>query len=383
MSRERFRSNKFLPKYVTRQIDRHGRERYRFRRQGCPSYCFKAAIGTETFRTEYAFCIAGKQRQSVIDPSMAQGSVADLYHRYSSSLERLGPTEVTQRKVRATLEIGIVNQFGHLLVCDMTFEHVDQLIARRRKVSVQNGRKTGGIEAARKFRKEMLRLLAFAEKIGMTTLNAARHSDKVRVAAGQRSTGYHSWTEEEIDRYRARHKLGDKARLALELLLWTGQRRSDVVHLGPSDIRNSAVFIRQKKGGKTLQIKVARQLLRAIAAMPANDTEHFLLTEWGKPFSKAGFGNWFRLQCDAAGLPQCTAHGLRKAAMRRMAELDMGNSSLKAVSGHTKDNEVALYTAAADQRQLAENAVTALEDWEDFKTKSMSNLAEKFDIESV
>jgi hypothetical protein len=39
----------------------------------------------------------------------------------------------------------------------------------------------------------------------------------------------------------------------------------------------------------------------------------FLLSEHGKPYSRKGFGNKFRQWCDEAGLPQCSAHGLRKA----------------------------------------------------------------------
>lgn len=44
---------------------------------------------------------------------------------------------------------------------------------------------------------------------------------------------------------------------------------------------------------------------------------------WNKPFTNAGFGNWFRDQCDAAGLPKCSAQGLRKAIMRRMAAIGL------------------------------------------------------------
>ncbi len=47
----------------------------------------------------------------------------------------------------------------------------------------------------------------------------------------------------------------------------------------------------------------------------------YLVTSFGKSYTAAGFGNWFRVQCDAAGLPQCSAHGLRKAAASRLAEL--------------------------------------------------------------
>ncbi|WP_150131778.1 hypothetical protein [Sphingomonas carotinifaciens] len=47
-----------------------------------------------------------------------------------------------------------------------------------------------------------------------------------------------------------------------------------------------------------------------------------------------------------------------------MAELGTGNQSMKAVSGHSKDNEVAHYTAQADQRRMADDAIAALARWE-------------------
>jgi integrase len=86
----------------------------------------------------------------------------------------------------------------------------------------------------------------------------------------------------------------------------------------------------------------------------------FLLTEYGHPFSAAGFGNWFRTQCDLAGLPHCTAHGLRKAAARRMAEAGCTNQQIKSITGHKTDKEVARYTAAADQIRLSDQAIEAL-----------------------
>ena len=127
----------------------------------------------------------------------------------------------------------------------------------------------------------------------------------------------------------------------MELLLWTDQRKIDTVHLGPQHVCDGKFVIRQTKTGKTLILPIAPQLLAALQSMTDNDGSCFLMTEWGKPFSAKGFGNWFRKQCDAAGLPKCTAHGLRKATMRRMAEQQMTNASMKAVSGHSKDEEVA------------------------------------------
>lgn len=51
--RRHLRSNRFLPEYVTRFKDRHGKERLRFRRKGFPSRYFATALGTEAFREEY------------------------------------------------------------------------------------------------------------------------------------------------------------------------------------------------------------------------------------------------------------------------------------------------------------------------------------------
>ena len=59
--------------------------------------------------------------------------------------------------------------------------------------------------------------------------------------------------------------------------------------------------------------------------------------------------------------------------MRRMAELNQGNQTMKAVSGHRKDEEVARYTEAANQRSMADDAIGILARWE------MSNRAERLD----
>ena len=54
--------------------------------------------------------------------------------------------------------------------------------------------------------------------------------------------------------------------------------------------------------------------------MPKSAQLAFLVTDKDNQFTSAGFGNWFRECCDEAGLPHCSAHGLRKAAATRMAE---------------------------------------------------------------
>jgi integrase len=165
--------------------------------------------------------------------------------------------------------------------------------------------------------------------------------------------GYHTWSEAEIGQYQARHPLGTRARLALEIMLWTWQRRGDARLFGPSDLKDGKFNYRQGKTGKELWLPAAPQLLDAIAAMQRVGLRTYLVTEFGKPFSAAGCGNKMREWCDEAGLSHCTSHGLRKAGARRAAQLGAGNQGLKAVGGWSGESEVAIYTAAVEQEALA------------------------------
>src|SRR5665811_2046431 len=78
-----------------------------------------------------------------------------------------------------------------------------------------------------------------------------------------------------------------------------------------------------------------------------------LTTQTGKPFSAAGFGNWFRDRCNEAGLSHCSAHGLRKATARRLAEAGCTMHEIAAITGHASLSEIQRYTKAADQARLA------------------------------
>ena len=156
------------------------------------------------------------------------------------------------------------------------------------------------------------------------------------------------------------HPIGSRARLALALLLYTAQRRSDVVRMGRQHVRDGVVHVRQLKTGAALAIPLHPALVAVIEATP-NEHLTFLTTSFGKPFTTPGFGNWFREQGNAAGLPRCCAsHGLRKAACRRLAEAGCSANVIAAVSGHRTLSEVSRYTKAADQERMARDAMSTL-----------------------
>src|SRR5262249_50703562 len=151
-----------------------------------------------------------------------------------------------------------------------------------------------------------------------------------------------------------------RARLAEALLLYTGQRRSDVIRIGPQHIRNGKIHVKQQKTGKELRIKIHPELAAVMAATP---TEHltFLVTQQRSPFTSSGFGNRLRHQCEAAGRPSaCRSHGLRKAAARRLAEAGCTPNEIASITGHQTLKEVSRYTAAADQERLADAAIAKM-----------------------
>ena len=185
----------------------------------------------------------------------------------------------------------------------------------------------------------------------------ARHNPVVEVEylRPKNRGGFHAWSVEEVEQFEERHPVGSKARLALALLLYTGQRRSDVISLGRQHERDGWLTLTQQKTGKAMSVPVVAPLRAILDASPTGDMT-YLVTQFGKPFTSNGFGNWFRKRCDEAGLPHCSAHGLRKAAGYFMAEAGCTTHEIASVLGHETLKEVERYTKAAGQRRLAEQA---------------------------
>jgi integrase len=126
--------------------------------------------------------------------------------------------------------------------------------------------------------------------------------------------------------------------------------------MGRQHIRDGHIHVRQQKTGTELDIPIMPELQAIIADTP-KDNLTFLVTQFGKPFTAAGFGNWFRERCNEAGLPHCSAHGLRKAASRRLAEFGCTVHEVAAITGHASLREVQRYTKGADQKRLAASAM--------------------------
>jgi integrase len=94
----------------------------------------------------------------------------------------------------------------------------------------------------------------------------------------------------------------------------------------------------------------------------------FLINELGRPFTDAGFGNWFRDRCVEAEVPG-RAHGLRKAGATIAANNGATPHQLMAIFGWTTLKMAEVYTRAADQRRLAESAMHMIDSAEQSGTE--------------
>ena len=214
------------------------------------------------------------------------------------------------------------------------------------------GQRAGKPNAANKLLKVLRALMSHAVDNGFRKDDPTRDVKPIKT----KTTGFHSWTEAEIEQFESRHPISSKARLALALLLYTGQRRSDVIAMGRQHIRNGRIHVCQRKTGVELDIPLTAELQAILKDAPL-DNMTFLVTEYGKPFTSAGFGNWWRDRCNEAGLSHCSAHGLRKAAARRLAEAGCTPHEIAAITGHRSLREVERYARGADQRRLAAMAI--------------------------
>jgi integrase len=176
---------------------------------------------------------------------------------------------------------------------------------------------------------------------------------------------HHTWTDAEIAQFERRWPIGTRERLAFALLLYTGQRGGDVVKIVRNDIVDGQIRVSQDKTRKgtinELMIPIHPALARALKAGPVVGMSHIVTDARGRPLR--GLTDLIARAAKIAGLPShCVAHGLRKAALRRLAEDGSTTKEIAAMSGHRSLKEIERYTARADQARLAQSAVAKLRD---------------------
>jgi integrase len=168
------------------------------------------------------------------------------------------------------------------------------------------------------------------------------------------SKPHRPWTWEDVAKFEQRHPRGTRARLALELLLSTGQAKCDVIRMGRQFVRDGVLSMARQKTGVAFDLPVLRSLQDELALQTERHLT-FLVTEQGRPFTAGSFGNWFRERCIEAGVP-ARAHGLRSLAAIRLCESGATDFQLMSWMGWRSISEAQRYTKDANRKRLAVEA---------------------------
>ena len=336
-----------LPPYCEAWTDRHGKLRVYFRKGKGRRVALPNDPTSQEFEEAYkeALVAAPVGRRPRLTAPPAPGSIDALILSYKrSAMYIAGIRETTRNGYNSRLDM-IRRKHGHRTVAGLTRERILKMLA-------DYASRPGQYLAILK----MLRvLIQHARSVGWLKFDPS-HGIK-------RPRGHEivAWSDEQIAKFEARWPVGTKQRLAFVLMLYTGQRRSDVHRMTWGDITGDSIRVVQQKTGARLTIPLHVYLRDILDATPREHVT-ILNTTFGQPFTVDGFSGFLRDAIRAADLPlDCRPHGLRKAAGRRLAEAGCSAKEIMAVLGHKTLSEAERYTRDADQARLALAAMQRLE----------------------
>lgn len=350
--------------YLYRESNRHGNECLYVRRHG-KRVRIRETEGTPAFARAYADALESLETRSDAmererKENAKAGTFGWLATRYFSECPEYKALAKESRRARRScieeclqepLKPGGKDLMRDCPVASLASKHIKMLRDRK---ATQPG-------SANNRRKHLSALFSWAVDSEIVSTNPVRD---VKALKGKKG-GFYTWSLEDVEKFEAHYPVGTKQRLALALLLLTGSRRQDMVTFGKQHVKDGWLrFIPKKTLYKRNDMSVKPwlpQLQEIVDASPCGDLT-FLINGHGNGFTAAGFGNWFREVCDKAGLPKCTAHGLRKAGATIAAENGATASQLMAIFDWHTISQAERYTRKADQKRLAGQAMHMLSD---------------------
>lgn len=143
------------------------------------------------------------------------------------------------------------------------------------------------------------------------------------------------------------------------LFLYTGVSRRDGARIGRQNMSGLQLIYSRGKTRVGAVLPILPELLDEIRRL-LPDQLMFLIHSEGKPYNSETMDNWFRDQCDAAGLPYCTAHGLRKAGTTRLAEAGATEWEIASYLAYKDTKMAAMYVRKANRGKLADRGMGRL-----------------------
>jgi integrase len=323
-----------LPPHLHHERDRHGNPFWTVRRGHGRRVRINAPFDSVEFWSAYESAIKALDRPRQRE-GFAAGTFAWALLHYRQSNSWLSLSAGTRRSRRFILA-GIEKKLGH------------SLLRQWRTADVAAGRDTRTPTMARQYLATLRGLFQWAVENGHLKVDPTAGL-KVKMP---KTAGHATWSDADVERYRARWPLGTPARLALELLHETGLRIGDAVRIGPAHVIDGVLRIVTEKTSEPVSMAVSDTLTQAIEAGPTGE-QTFVIGAYGRPLNKHTFGNLIKTWSRAGGLSKRTAHGLRKTAATALAHDGWSESELDARFGWRGMKMASHYTKAANRERLS------------------------------
>lgn len=307
--------------------------------------------GSPEFIAAYEAALAGSKAPT---SSAVPGTVTWLIEQYLGSKRFQDLSQSRKRSIRAELD-WLRDKAGKFHFSGLKVKHVEALMAKK-----------AGPVAGNTVKKNLSMLFNFAaKKLDYTGPNPAKFAERNKT----NPDGYHTWTEEEIERFLDRHPAGSKARLVMLLALNTGMSRTDLCRVGWQHVL-------VKEGRARIAYKRAKTSVAAdLPILPelAEELDHLrkdrllFITQDARPigYKPETLGNWFRDRCEEASVPG-SLHGLRKAGATRLANAGATEWEVASYLAHKDTKQASTYTKKADRSKLADSGFAKLENVSNF-----------------
>lgn len=327
-----------LPIHLHRQISRHGRPVWYFRRGKGPRVRIPGDFGSPEFEAAYQAALAGaaptKRPKGPVDGSFSWGLA--LYRKSQAWAVLSLATQRQRTNIFKGIEVGLGSS---------------KLTAwRRADIAAGRDKRADRPAAARHFVEALRGLFKWLVEAAIVAIDPTEGVKVVKPKSG----GFAVWTDDDVAAFRVRWPLGTRERVAFDVLRETGLRRGDAVRVGRPHVREGVIRIDTEKTGERVAIAITHVLREALAAGPCGELT-FIAGERGFPMKKESFGNWFREAANSAGVAK-SAHGLRKAAATADALDGYSDAELDAKFGWTGRRMASLYTRAASRERLSLSA---------------------------
>jgi integrase len=162
------------------------------------------------------------------------------------------------------------------------------------------------------------------------------------------------WSQEVIGKFDA--VATPPLRLALYLLLYTGQRECDVITMQWEHIRDGMIRVKQRKTSEVVWIAID-PALRPVLDQTPRINEYILNSDRGRPFASSNaLSKAVGRTLKEIGVKDHSGHGLRVSAACALKEAGCSDDLVAAITGHTNMKTLRIYLKEVDRQLMAREA---------------------------